>query len=44
MLRDLFDVVGVEIEIGSDLFVNPPRHDFPPPLRHGSNPGRIHQR
>jgi hypothetical protein len=42
--RDLFDVVGVEIEIRADLFVNPPRHNFPPPMRHSTNPSRIHQR
>jgi hypothetical protein len=41
--RDLFDVVGIEIEIWADLFVNAPRHNFPPPLRHTSNRGRIHQ-
>jgi hypothetical protein len=42
--RDLFDVVGVEIELWADLLVNAPRHDFPPPLSHATDLSRIHQR
>ena len=38
MHRDLFDVVGVEIEIGSYLVFDPPRHNLSPPLRHITDP------
>lgn len=37
-LGDLFDVVGVEIEIGADPLLHASRDDFPPPLGRPSNP------
>jgi len=39
MHRDLFDIIGIEIEIRPHLVVNPPRHNFPPPLGHVTDPG-----
>jgi hypothetical protein len=39
-----FDLVGVEVQIGANLFVDPPRHDFPPVLSHLADPDRIDQR
>jgi hypothetical protein len=36
--RYLFDVVSVEIEVGPDLVVNPPRHNSPPALCHVTDP------
>lgn len=43
-LGDLLDVVGIEVEVGTDLFLDASRHDFAPSLGDALDPGRIHQR
>jgi hypothetical protein len=39
----LLDVVGIEIQVGPDLLVDPAGHDFPPPLGDLLDRGMIHR-
>jgi hypothetical protein len=39
----LLDVVGVEIQVGPDLLVDPSGHDFPPVLGEPLDSGTIHR-
>src|SRR4051794_33369242 len=41
---ELLDLIGIEVEFGTDLLLDPARHDFSPPLGHSSDPVRIHRR
>src|SRR5947209_6750427 len=41
---ELLDLVGIEVEVGTDLLLNPARHDFFPPPGHAIDPRRIHRR
>jgi len=40
----LFDVVGIEVEIGTDLLLDTSRHDFSPSLGHTLGPCGIHRK
>jgi hypothetical protein len=41
---ELLDVVGIEVERGTDLLLDASRHDFAPSLGHARDPRRIHRR
>jgi hypothetical protein len=43
-LGDVLDVIGIEVEIGTDLLAHAPRDNFSPPLRHRTCPRGIDQR
>jgi hypothetical protein len=43
-LGELLDVVGIQVEVGTDLLLDPSRHDFSPPQSDAIDSRRIHRR
>jgi hypothetical protein len=43
-LGELFDIVGIKLQLVTDLLLDTSRHDFSPVLGHALNARRIHQR
>jgi hypothetical protein len=43
-LGELFDIVGIEVELGTDLLLDASGHDFSPSLGHTLDPRGIYRR